>query len=170
VEGAGSGVTSATEWLPRLVTLTEAGGDWNEYVEQVYAWFYNDFIASQPSFKGRRCVCKRHPQIRGKAATFWHVISEGPVEEDRLLDLRRCERIRWPKPMIERFPERGIVIWPSPRPKDKNRISIALDDFSYVVVLADRSQYLVLWTAYCVAQENRQQKLRREYERYVSGK
>lgn len=163
-------MTSAHGWLPGLVTLSAAGGDWTEYVEQVYAWFYSDFIASQPLFKGRRCVCKRHPQIRGKAATFWHVISEGSVEEDRLPDLRRCERIRWPKPMIARFPEAGIAIWPSPRPGDKDRISIALDDFSYVVVLADRGEYLVLWTAYCVDHENRREKLRREYQRHAAEK
>jgi hypothetical protein len=150
--------------------LAEAEGNWTEYVERVYAWFYNDFIASQPAFQGRRCVCKRHPQIQGKAATFWHVISEGRVEADRLPDLRRCERIRWPRPMIGRFPDGGIAIWPSPRPGDKDRISIALDDFSYVVVLADRGKYLVLWTAYCVEEAHRREKLRKEYDRYVSGK
>jgi hypothetical protein len=46
------------------------------------------------------------------------------------------------------------------------RIVIALEDFSYIVVLADRGKYLLLWTAYCVEQEHRRAKLRREYERY----
>lgn len=35
----------------------------------------------------------------GKEATFWHMIQEGRIEEDRTPDIRRCERIRWPKPI-----------------------------------------------------------------------
>lgn len=46
---------------------------------------------------------------------------------------------------------------------------IALGDFSYVVVLADRGDYVLLWTAYCVEMEHRRQKLRREYEAFVNG-
>lgn len=158
------------EWLPPLVTLSEANGDWKEYVERIYAWFYNDFIASQPVFEQRRCVCKRHPQIRGKAATFWHLISEGRTEDDRTPDLRRCERIRWPRQVIERPPADGVLVWRSDRSGDRDRVVIALADFSYVVVLADRTEYFVLWTAYCVERKHRRGKLRKEYERYTARK
>ena len=156
----------ALDWLPPLVVLADSGGDWKRYVELVYGFFRTDFIASSPTHDGRRCACKRYPLIQGKEGTFWHLISEGGVEDDRLPDLRRCERIRWPRPMVERSPETGVVSWHSSRPGDKKRIVIALADFSYVVVLADRGKYLLLWTAYCVEQEHRRAKLRREYERY----
>ena len=44
------------------------------------------------------------------------------------------------------------------------RIVIALDDFSYIVVLALREGYAILWTAYHVEREHRRAKLRKECE------
>jgi hypothetical protein len=151
------------DWLPELMLLADSGGDWQRYLAAIYSAFRADFVTDRPKFNGRRCACKRHPMIDGKEATFWHLISEGAVEADRLPDLRRCERIRWPRPMIERSPN-DIRVWKSERPGDQ-RIVIALDDFSYVVVLADRGEYVILWTAYCVEQDHRRAKLRREWER-----
>jgi hypothetical protein len=55
-------------------------------------------------------------------------------------------------------------VWRSERQGDQ-RIVIALADFSYVVVLADRREYVLLWTAYCVEHEHRRAKLRKECER-----
>lgn len=151
------------EWLPALMLLADSGGDWQRYVEAIHAAFRADFITDHPEFEGRRCACKRHPMIDGKEATFWHLISEGSVEADRLPDLRRCERIRWPRAMIERSPDQ-VRVWRSERPGDQ-RIVVALADFSYVVVLADRRDYVLLWTAYFVEHEHRRTKLRKECER-----
>jgi hypothetical protein len=75
--------------------------DWNRYLDALYAWFTQDFIDSKPVFQGRRLGLKRHPMSHGKEATFWHMIQEGKEEEQRTPDFRRCERIRWPKPIIE---------------------------------------------------------------------
>lgn len=61
--------------------------------------------------------------------------------------------------------DREVVRKGSERPGDKGRIVIALADFTYIVVLADRGKYVILWTAYCVEQEHRRGKLRKEYER-----
>lgn len=149
-------MSSHPEWLPALMLLAESGGDWQRYVEAIHAAFRADFITDHPDFEGRRCACKRHPMIDG----FWHLISEGAVEADRLPDLRRCERIRWPRAMIERSPDQ-LRVWRSERPGD-HRIVIALP---YVVVLADRRDYVLLWTAYCVEHEHRRAKLRKESER-----
>jgi len=41
-----------------------------------------------------------------------------------------------------------------------------LPDFSYIVVLATRSTYVLLWTAYTVERTHRREKLRREYQAY----
>jgi hypothetical protein len=41
------------------------------------------------------------------------MIQEGRTEDERTPDLRRCERIRWPRPIIERLerlkPPRGTA-------------------------------------------------------------
>lgn len=119
------------------------------------------------TIKGKRFALKRHPMIKGKEATFWHIISEGEVESERLPDLRRCERIRWPRSIIMAINSELVKSWRNQR-RDEERIVIALKDFSYVVILADRGDYVLLWTAYPVEHMHRRQKLCQEYEEYVN--
>lgn len=52
----------------------------------------------------------------------------------------------------------------------EERIVIALEDFSYVVVLADRRDYILLWTAYCVEREHTRRKLKNEFVTYWKEK
>jgi hypothetical protein len=91
------------DWLPELVTLQDYGGDWVRYLEAIYGHFRQDLVLTPPAYPGRRFALKRHPLVQGKEATFWHLISEGRVEADRLPDLRRCERIRWPRANRDRL-------------------------------------------------------------------
>lgn len=151
------------DWLPELVTLSDYAGDWDAYLEAIYRHFCHDFIATKPAFPNRRWAMKRHPLEKGKEATFWHLISEGEIEGERLPDLRRCERIRWPRPMVDAVASDHVKVWTNRR-HNEERVIIALEDFSYVVVLADRGEYILLWTAYCVEPEHRRNKLRKEYE------
>lgn len=156
------------DWIPALVQLADYGGDWDKYVEAVYQFFKKDFVDSQTKFQGERLGMKRHPVIRGKEATFWHMISEGKYESDRLPDLRRCERIRWPRPIIEsKEQEPHLRIWENTRGSE-TRICLWLsfDTEDYLVVLAKRASYLLLWTAYPLTYENTKCKLQKEYEAY----
>lgn len=150
-------------WLPALVLLADHGGDWNLYLDAVYGYFRQDFVVSAPLWEGTRVALKRHPVEQGKEATFWHLISEGRTEADRLPDIRRCERIRWPRPIIEAVRAGRVCCWRNQR-EHEARVVIALDDFSYVVVLAQRKNYVILWTAYWIEREHRRKKLRKEYE------
>jgi type II secretory pathway component PulM len=100
---------------------------------------------------------------QGKEATFWHLILEGKDEEERIPDMRRCERIRWPRPMIEAIELDKVHVWRSFRGRNK-RIVIAVADYSYVVVLDDREDYALLWTAYFVKLEHQRKKLAREHK------
>ena len=149
-------------FLPALILLNDFGGDWDAYLEAIYGVFKKDFIDSRPHYDGRRVGIKRFPMDRGKEATFWHLISEGTVELDRIPDLRRCERISWPRPMIEIKNPEGIKIWKNTS-RGGTRVVIALEDFSYIVVLAERNDYLLLWTAYFVEKEHRRRKLQKDY-------
>jgi len=146
------------------VLLEAYGGDWNSYCDALYQFFHEDFIASQATYHGMRVAIKRHPLLKGKEATFWHLISEGDVEDERLPDLRRCERIRWPRPIIDASSGDKVRFWRARRGEE--RVVIAVGDFSYVVVLAIRRGYVVLWTAYYVEREHRRRKLRAECDEY----
>lgn len=156
------------DWLPARVCLPECGGDWNLYLDVIYRAFRTDFVDTAPLMSGARCGL-RHPElIEGKEGTFWHIISEGLTEEERIPDLRRCERIRWPRPMIESHGSNRIRCWRYRRNGDR-RISIALQDFTYLLVLVDRGSYVLLLTAFPVEMERRREKLRREYESSVKS-
>lgn len=160
------------DWLPPLLCFSECDGDWNQYVEALYAVFQRDFRGRLPDFQGRPLRLKRFPMEQGKEATFWHFIQDGPVEADRLPNLRRCERIRWPRPIIEAHVVEGrIYLWANTRMGksgrgEEKRWVLALPDFSYVVILADRGNFLMPWTAYEVEEPHQRRKLRKECEAY----
>lgn len=153
------------EWLPPLALFSDFDGDWERYLDALYAWFKQDFIDSKPVFQGRRLGLKRHPMSHGKEATFWHMIQEGKVEEERTPDFRRCERIRWPRPIIERDSDPLIKVWRNKRGREE-RVCLWLEQENYLVILADRGEYILPWTAYLVERPHQQRKLQKEYEGY----
>ena len=155
---------SQPDWLPDLVLFQEYGGDWNAYLDAIYAYFEQDFVHSKPEFRGRRLGLKRHPEYEGKYATFWHMTSEGSKEEERTPDFRRCERIRWPKPIIENDSDPAIKIWAEKR-NGNNRIHIWYEDEGYLVVLDDRGDYILPWTAFYIEYENQRVKYTKRWKR-----
>lgn len=161
-----------TDWLPELIRVEDHGGDWAAYLRVVHDCYRRDFVERPlPEFRGLRMNLKRHPVVRGWDATFWHFISEGDGggEDDRMPDPRRCERIRWPRPILEAAESRRVCAWSNER-KGEERVLLAVDDFSYVVVVAVRKDYALPWTAYPVGPEHRRRKLREEYERFHANR
>jgi len=162
---------SEAGWLPPLVLLEESGGVWEAYEEVLYGWFRKDFVTSKPRWPRQRVGLKRYPLEKGKEATFWHFISEGDTEADRTIDMRRCERLRWPRPAMEKFTSRRPVIgdpvvWWRNQRRNEWRYLVALPDFSYLVVIADRGDYVLPWTQYVVEREHQREKYRKEYQTY----
>lgn len=155
-------------WLPALEELKAYGGDFARYLEAIYQIFCTDFVESKPVFAGKRLGLKRHPVIQGKEATFWHMISEGNDEAERLPDLRRCERIRWPRPIIENAADATLKVWREPNGSG-HRILIWFAEAEYLVVLDERKDYILPWTAYPVEREHQQRKLERRWERHSGG-
>lgn len=152
------------EWLPELVLFNDYSGNWAHYLAVIYQHFRDDFVENKPSFQGVRLGLKKHPVIDGKEATFWHMISEGEKEAERIPNFRRCERIRWAKSVIERDGD-PVKIWREPR-NGENRIHLWLESESYLVVLNERNGYILPWTAYVVEREHEKTKLNRRWEKY----
>lgn len=155
-------------WLPPLLLRDEYNEEWEPYVERVYAVFENDFYRTRILFRGGRVIAHREPMDKGKAAAFWHAISEGKKEEDRLPDPRRCERIGWIRGLIENSTAPEARVWIAKRETDLRTV-IALEDFSYVVVLGNRTgrdnrPYYKFITAYAVEREHRRKLLRKEWQ------
>ncbi len=155
------------DWLPPLITLAEQDGDWVGFDRSIYAAFRAEWVEARPSMGEKRMALKAHPLQHGREYTYYHLTSAGDDEATRQPDERRMERIRWPRAMVEAIGTGRVLMWRNRRATksgQKHRILVALPDFSYVVVLDDRGEYVLLWTAYCVERAHQREKLRREYE------
>ena len=103
--------------------------------------------------------------LNGKEETFWHLISrEG--SRSRVRDPERCERIRWPRRIIDLAVAGSaeVVKWTS-RHGQEHRTRLALQDFSYVVVLVEKGARVLLLTAFPVDKRHERRKLRRQWQR-----
>jgi hypothetical protein len=155
------------DWLPDIVRLEDYGGQWRKYEEAVYARFYSDFIASRPTLQDMPVYVTIN-LVRGKERTFWHCIQEGPVEEERIPDLRRCERISWIRPVIEHVDSPEVRQWVNER-RGKNRSILWVDSAEFLVVLEPRGSAWYLWTAYPVTSEWKKVRLFKECEAFYKS-
>lgn len=155
--------------LPELIELSEFGGNFAQYLEAVYKIFTDEFIRNRPTFRGIRLGLKKYPISDGKEATFWHMTSEGEDEQNRLPDLRRLERIKWPSFIINNSEHPYLRVWENTR-GSKTNVLILHEAENYVVILRKGNGYLLPWTAYLIEHEWRKKKFLKEYEEYIKSK
>ena len=157
------------DWLPELELFSDYRGDWKLYLDAIYKIFCQNFIDSKPLFRGERLALKRHPIVDGKEATFWHMTSEGRIEAERIPDFRRCERIRWPRPVIENEHDPALKVWSEKRGSE-NRIHLWFESEGYLVVLSQRKTYTLPWTAFHVARPHQKEKYNKRWKRNTGRK
>lgn len=158
--------------FPELIELNDFKGDIETYLEEVYKIFKGDFVDTKPIFRGRRLGLKRFPLVEDKEYTFYHMTHEGDIEHERTPDLRRMERIAWPKPMIDDSEHEYLKVWRNIRRGKggtKNRICILHEEERYLVILDDRGDYILPWTAYLIKGNRSMQKKLKEYEIYKNA-
>lgn len=155
--------------LPPLIELSKYNGDTGAYIEAVYQVFVRDFVIGRPLFRGTKLSLKKHPIENGKECTFYHITHTGQDEKTRIPDLRRMERIGYPRPMIDNSSDPALIVWENMR-ANKNRILIYHEQERYLVVLEKRSNYVLFWTAYLIEHDNRHEKLLREYLEYKKNR
>jgi hypothetical protein len=146
---------------PPLFLLNSFGGDWSAYESELYRIFNAELAIGNVQFRGCVVRCRRYPENAGKWASYWHLVQEGRIEADRLPDLRRCERIRWVRWVIENadsHPE--INVWQNTRGSETNTLLWFREQ--YLVVLGRRTNAWLLKTAYCTDISGKLSKLRRE--------
>jgi len=155
------------EWLPDLVLLEDYNGIWNKYLDAVYGFFFDDFVNGQRFYKGCQVSIRKYPYSEGKVKAFWHMISNGEIEDERNIDFRRCERIKWPRSIIEKDENEDIWIWQNER-KSEKRVLLYIHEEKYLVVLGIRNGYFLLCSAYFVEHQSRHEKLAKEYRAYIA--
>lgn len=155
--------------LPELLLLEDYGGNFERFIQAVYAVFQRDFVKYKTKFRGEELQLKWHPIYQDKAYTFYHMTHKGEDEQNREPDLRRCERMPWAKPVIENCDAWNLKIWPQIR-KGSNRLCIWLDleeEPDYVIILDVRKDYKLLWTAFVLEYEHEKRKKQKEYEEWL---
>jgi len=155
-------------WVPPLEEFQKYQGNWEKYVEALYKIFKHDFILNRTLFHGKNIGIISSPRYDNKEYTFWHIISEGEIEEERIPNLRRCARIRWPKAIIESNETDPILrIWQNRRGKDKRLLFLlSFNNEDYLVVLLIKRYYFIFHTSYPIDYPHTKRKLIKEYNDY----
>lgn len=146
-----------------------------QYLDTLYSIFLNDLVHAGLRWRptGLPLSLRRQPEIDGRHAVFWHIVSGGSnIEENRTLDLDRCARLKWVRSIIDQFnsgfpDEKNVCWWKSPDPRWRgSRYGIATLDFDYVIFIDERPSYALLVSAYYVERERRRLKFKREHDEY----
>ena len=150
---------------PGLLLFDAFGGNWRAYETELHRIFMDEIVRGGLQFRGQRVSCRRNPETVGRWSSFWHLVQEGRVEAERTPDLRRCERLRWVRWVIEKaavHPE--IEEWQNVRRGETNTLLWYREE--YLVVLGQRRDYWLLRTAFCTDQPHRVRLLRQERNRF----
>ncbi|RNW16932.1 oxidoreductase [Citrobacter werkmanii] len=133
-------------------------GEWSSYIDEVYDEFRATFLNAHITFRGLPVNPRYTPEYDGKEFGFWHLTSEGEVEEERTPDLSRCARIRWISHMIRHHDSEHLSCWEERR-GNNTEIVIWNENEDYVVVLSARRDYWLLKTAYIVTKSGKRRQL-----------
>ena len=164
------GVNMQCDKIPEIIKLEQYGGDYEQYEEAVYSLYKRTFENDKFFFREKNIEQKKYPYYKNKPGTFWHIISTGTDEANRIPDLRRYERITWPAHILGYCKQNcdKLLIWKNKR-KGKNRILLWCKEIDYLVVLDERKDYCLFWTAYPVERQHTRNKLMKEYTEYMAS-
>ena len=91
------------------------------------------------------------------------------IKRTQKTDVRRMERIRFPKFCIENCPHAHLLVWENKRGRDE-RVLIFNEIEGYLIVLTKRTGYYLFWTAYHLQHNHQKRKHIKEYEAYIKAK
>ena len=133
-----------------LPDLLHRNGDWKDYLNDVHQIYLETISRVDLAFDGLPLRTRYFPCDDGKSATFWHMITEGEIESSRTPDERRCERIRWVAWMITNAKTDTSLCWWENTRRGNTHVVIWLRSERFAVILAKRSNYYLLKSAYWV--------------------
>jgi hypothetical protein len=161
-----------------LIILNDFSG-WEAYEDAIYAIYLDTVAHAQLTFLGRPLKVRFNPETKSKGYGFWHLISEAPEqhnrnEDERIPDLRRCERVRWVAWCIANADAGtpGFSWWENERGRETHVVLWA-EQHDFAVVLAKRHpvqgpRFYLLKTAYCL-RNRRIEKFRKERDAWLAA-
>ena len=76
-------------------SFTYDNGNAIKYIDRLYEDFYREFVETPIYYKGRKILMEDTLSKDGKLDRFWHLISEGEIEELREPIPERAKRLHW---------------------------------------------------------------------------
>lgn len=160
-----------TVWLPPVFDTSpydlDDEADRESCLDEMYQVFCAAFVRSRPVILARPVTHYKVPGCGdGRGEAFWHLTSrkvEGRGSR-RTRDWDRARRIPWPRPVIEAVASRTDVhVWTKSGPRQERKLKVAVDDFSYVVIMEDRPSEAILVSGFPVPYANYRNNLRSEW-------
>jgi hypothetical protein len=155
--------------LPKFIELSEASGEdsaerWNTYLGALYLVYRRTLVEADLTFRDLPIQYRRTPDATGKHIAYWHLVQEGYPEEHRTPDIERCRRLLWVSWVIQNAGQNTAVrVFPQTRRHGEKTWALWLFGHGYVVILAERSAYYLLKTAFLVSEDKREE-LERDWE------
>ncbi len=167
-------------WLPKIITLEEFNGNWAAYNDAIYKIFINDFIKNKLYFRNKKVEIRINPKENNYEHAFIHLTSKEvnqPVDvNDRIADLRRCERIAWNRKIIENYecknscPNCRKILYYEEYYKNNIRINLLFADVNFKVILEKRKNYYLLITGYYIYYKHKMKKELKKVTTYLQQK
>ena len=112
--------------LPPLIPFGVGLGEddaerWHDFVEGLYGLYKKTLVRAGLTFRGLPVRCRFMFETFGKHYAFWHMMQEGPIEDDRTIDPERCERLLWLGWTIENANSNACIRVFKHRPEVKKR-------------------------------------------------
>jgi|GEM_PF-2487039 len=151
------------------------------YEKKLLEVYERDLWKGKLTFKGLKVLPRVHQrfELNGKSLdwTFAHFTSKGAIDENRELDLSRCERIGWIKPIIENSHLDCVKIWVNERfdkaGKAVPSVVLWCEDANAKIVLTKIKgkieEYYVITTFYLINNTRKIKSHNEEYEAYVKN-
>jgi hypothetical protein len=162
--------------LPPLVPFGHGQGNdsaerWADFIEGLYGLYLKTVVRAGLMFRDLPVKCQFRPETFGKHFAFWHMMQEGPVENDRTIDPKRCERLLWIGWLLNNCDSgdaRIRVFRQNPRNGEISWV-LWLHEQEYAVILWERNGYFLLKTAFMV-KPHKQQEFERDLQSFMKGK
>jgi len=168
------------KWLTPIITLDQFNNDWQLYNNHLYKLFVRDFIDNTVYFNRKKIQIRINPKQDNYEHGFIHLTCISTEEHndpnDRIPDLRRCERIEWNKEIIENYKCNNNcngckkIMYYEEYYKNTVRINLLFYDFNFKVILEKRNNYYLLITGYYIQYNHKLQKEKRKYDLYTQQK
>ncbi len=157
------------KWIGSLFTLADCDGDSKKYIEKLFEIFKKDFMDSRPTFNGKPVLFDKKLD-GGKPNTFVHITTEtDPTTKQRILSMRRCERIGWLRQVIDNYSDADVLVWTKEHYSSKrktNRVCLYLECGDYLVILDENKHGFYIITGIYVDYPYQKKRHRKEFERY----